>query len=123
MLGQVHGQEALKPIAAIFHLSADGLGPVAALALRLEMADGRDGFGAKDQRHARAPLGDGVAKLSDQMLWPLPAGHFQDRMGRIGPDALCHCTGHIVGAAKGRHGSGGRDFKLPDRRDQIDVSR
>jgi phosphoribosylformimino-5-aminoimidazole carboxamide ribonucleotide (ProFAR) isomerase len=73
VLDQLAGQEAFEPIATILHLAANGLGPVAGLADRLQVAHGRNGFRAKDQGHIGVPRRNGVAKLMHQMLRALAA--------------------------------------------------
>ncbi len=118
---QLAGDQAADPIAAVLQLAADALAPVAGLADGLEVADGGDGLGADEQRHADLARGDGVAELVDQVLRALAAGHLQHGAGRIGADAAPHRAREIVRGAEGGDGFRGRDLELADGGDQVDL--
>ena len=117
------GVDQAVPQTAILQLAANRLGPISRFAPRGEMTNGGDGFGAAEQRHARLAGGDGMGKLIDQMLRPLPTHRLQDRPRRVGPDPARHGAGEVVRPAERRHGVRRGNLELTDGAEHIDVRR
>ena len=93
MHGEMWRCDVLQPVAAVLEAPTDGLGEVGLVGGLGVVPHGGDCFRTEHERDLGVAGRDRSGQLGDQVLWRLPAGHFEDRPRGFAPTRAATARG------------------------------